>query len=1098
MRTVNINRWIKCNWIVLGLYAMASSPAHAGKVCDAGQDPATYQCPAPYPSLPATCDVTTSFLKSNGSSSSWYTSSGSPDAVVSIDVISNDSQTVNEYSHSPIFECQCDSVTVNYSCQSPLSQPTAAWSECQTSPTYPNQYGYPSIFGSPSFNEPSKGSWSTNPKNVAIKMGNKSSITNGGRFYSNFWSNSNAKLCNLSCADPFREKTQVCGCKSGYQALNVSLSDIDKLASGEMMPVIVGGNMSAYGYAWLKPANSGSNPSGLTGTLAADSTNICIRSCGGSEAVPKFNPSAASFNKDLSGNPITGHTCVCPAGTGKVYDYNIAGCKCPGGSIADSNNVCACPAGQTTNYADANGQPWVEGTSTGEKYISSCGNSCTAGRTWVDDLNGDGNANDGGCVCPTATPIYDQASDTCKSISCPTGAAFSATQNKCVCENTTPVPTYSSGVLTACGTCGSGELWSSTANSGAGGCVPADIPCNSPNVEVTLDNGSKVCRSPCPGGELGDFEHSTAAADRGACKCKAAVADQSGLSVSLLPARLVSNANVVVPKATMIAELVDATPSSQPADNYSATHCICAASASTMSPMPAPSALPLPGFVNEAGTVLKASINDTRSVVSNPTLATLPDLVMFRDSGSISCGCPNFNEMWDCRLVSGSTRCGCWPSLQAEAWNGNQADILAWSATYPGLGTSPFALQPVLDFDHSFNFVSVDSKNHRRALDGTGTAPKFKNSLARPTSNSVDSSSQLENEPTNQTTRKIWKCANGLEIDPATGTCGNIPWAEHACNEDAIHKDGYNFNSSVLSEMTRQGKTWNQVVNKKLACCAGEKASTFAKVDSAGTVTLNASTIKYSCLQQLPLKTLPNGSTAPSLFDEFYDRHGSADVEDTAGLSYPNRLYLTDSGGRPIVGFFKHDGSRCDEKVVFGSSTTKTQLLGYLSASNYSGGKITPPPGHPECNFIVRAALETRCAKNPESVNSVAALKRICLQNGVQGACTANSDAQDTVRCPGASEIRVHYDIRDLGGAGAYLAGGSSSSSSSGGGYAASGFDSKRQTFKQYSTLGGSDAKSGGRSSVPVQMNRIIENKFTDCVSGYTWSTATSSCVQNQ
>ena len=973
--------------------------------------------------------------------------------------------------------CTCRSEPYTVYCIPNITSPAlATWSECKTTPEYPSHYGYISLF--PQLNEPTTGSWSDLNLAPSVTFGNKLQTSANGRVWSSYWSGSTSnKQCNLSCADPGRERQAVCACASGFTPTNVDISKITEIPSGTAQA-----GMRSYadvqtGYGWLKPASGGASPSGLTGSFSASSVNLCLKSCGGTEATPAFDPTVyISDNvatKDSS-RPY-GNVCKCSQSSGKFYDYGQQSCRCPGGSV-DTGGVCACPAGQETTR-DANGM------------ITNCGNTCSAGRTWIIDSN-----NVGSCKCPDDRPVYDQASDSCKSITCDGGKLYNATTGACACPNDKPLDRNGT-----CTTCDPGYLWDSV----TGSCKAQEYPCNSPNIEVTLSDGvTKACRAPCPSS---DMFHDPA--NGGRCSCRAAVGVVA--NSLLLPAKLTGGVSEIVPYSTFTLDNDRSDNNNNPSDNFGgATHCVCAAPATQMGANPITTAA-TNGYVNwtPAGSstaqLMRYSINDVGSAISpaNPSslnLSRLPDLVMFRDASSnLYCGCPNFNENYECRsaTVAGLERtyCGCWPSLRSESnW-----DASAWAATYPGGASSPFVLQDFLDFDPSFNFRNNASHNHMKEMDGS--APKYRNSLARQNASDTSGSGERLANTFAQTRRKIWKCANGTELNKETGVCQNLDWRNHKCDESVALDlgGGLVLNSSVKTALSTSGKTWDSVVNKKLACCAGESASTFIRVDASGSTIGNGSVIKYSCLQSIPPKTVDATDAQAGItpFDKFYDAGNTEDVKATAGLKHPNRLYLTDASGKPLVGFFKQDGTRCDDAQLFGANFKKSQLLEKLSieqngmdmtVNGVTRKVIRLPSGNPDCRFVVRAALETRCPRNPESVNNVGVLKRLCLNSsGQQVACGANADdpaANITVRCPGALEVRVHYDVQDLGGPNAqdYLAGSGK-------------LEHRRPAFKNYSTLGGGGNSAGGRASVPIPIGRIIEGKNSGCPAGFTMSG--SSCI---
>ena len=178
-----------------------------------------------------------------------------------------------------------------------------------------------------------------------------------------------------------------------------------------------------------------------------------------------------------------------------------------------------------------------------------------------------------------------------------------------------------------------------------------------------------------------------------------------------------------------------------------------------------------------------------------------------------------------------------------------------------------------------------------------------------------------------------------------------------------------------------------------------------------------------------------------------------------AGLIFPNRLFLVDSTGRPITGFYNEKGERC----LLPGRTPSQQLALYDALAIPAGVDRT-------CRFLVRAALETRCPQN-----SGGGLVRT-VGPGVAGipttpAVLTDANNSTVVRCTAASDIRVHLDVTDVADPNNLR-------------------NMKKISFRRANSLNDPRLpgdRSSGQMLVPsiIDMQTVISQKFAACPPGY-------------
>lgn len=197
---------------------------------------------------------------------------------------------------------------------------------------------------------------------------------------------------------------------------------------------------------------------------------------------------------------------------------------------------------------------------------------------------------------------------------------------------------------------------------------------------------------------------------------------------------------------------------------------------------------------------------------------------------------------------------------------------------------------------------------------------------------------------------------------------------------------------SVSSMMPTPAPTgvssFSQLMNPMAACCwNGWCQST------------NPASCKLDCIQAIP------GAD----FLPFYNAGGPlatppvplARVDEDAGVTYPNRLFLLDRYGVPLNGFYNSKGGRCNYRNP-GSTTqlllTAPQQMDLFDTAITDG----KPPSvvDPDCCNVLIFALERRCpTANPTSTTQV---------------LTISPPSSTVTRCTAASSLRAHFSLYDV------------------------------------------------------------------------------------
>ncbi len=250
-------------------------------------------------------------------------------------------------------------------------------------------------------------------------------------------------------------------------------------------------------------------------------------------------------------------------------------------------------------------------------------------------------------------------------------------------------------------------------------------------------------------------------------------------------------------------------------------------------------------------------------------------------------------------------------------------------------------------------------------------------------------------------------CALGA---PAVGDCTTIPgnagqWKKHACDAGP----GYLCADSDLPVPPPPGGgTFASLANKMAVCCGrgwGENIGPGLKMD---------------CVEAKP----PPVGTFQS-FLNFYSAGATSDFVTTAGLTYPNRMFVVDSAGIPLNGFYDRRGRRCnyrDPATKTAMQLTPADQLDLLQyaitnstlASGVPTGFVALPPGSsaatstaevdPSCCNAVIFALERIC---PETVNPATIGGKILSTDFTAAGVT-------TRRCTAAKQMKLDFAVVDV------------------------------------------------------------------------------------
>lgn len=364
------------------------------------------------------------------------------------------------------------------------------------------------------------------------------------------------------------------------------------------------------------------------------------------------------------------------------------------------------------------------------------------------------------------------------------------------------------------------------------------------------------------------------------------------------------------------------------------------------------------------------------------------------------CGCPNFNEL-------------------------PQAVDTALPATDPiGVRCVPAVAAGPGRVLGAFN-VSVHDKPGATQVMNRANEPLLQGGV-----NTLVSKISLPRSVADQNTlttysRRIWTCTQPYRLNLATGACEYKP-EFNRCDEGNTVSGVPASEVSPYMPGTSKADAFENTVNKKLAACLNE----------FGTI---SSSVKFDCID--------NSSTNYATFNDLWE---SADPDADGGQ--PNGFMLTNPAGRPLTGFFKLTGERCDEYSEFVGEIKPGRLfksgavwdfveqgsviprpasglkgVDFLVNKLMSKGKRVPltPLEKLQCPVLVRAALVATCPKNPALPAAQRTLEiRDGLGNLLQRRCsvanavTVHVRAEQVFAIEGAAPMKTYDTVAENSQAG--------------------------------------------------------------------------------
>ncbi|MBS1961311.1 MAG: hypothetical protein JST04_03770 [Bdellovibrionales bacterium] len=186
------------------------------------------------------------------------------------------------------------------------------------------------------------------------------------------------------------------------------------------------------------------------------------------------------------------------------------------------------------------------------------------------------------------------------------------------------------------------------------------------------------------------------------------------------------------------------------------------------------------------------------------------------------------------------------------------------------------------------------------------------------------------------------------------------------------------------------GATFDGLANPMAACCGrgwGENTGSASKFD---------------CVEAV--------STPGTTFRNFYLAGSSPDNTTTAGLTYPNQVFMLDKNGVPLSGFYTQSGVRCGYRKPSNHSTvvqlTRDQQMQVFAAAMSANPMAIPTP-FPNS---IDAEVDPMCC-----TLIVFALERQCPSTDTFGVKTlATTISGTTRRCTAAKRMQLDYGVYDL------------------------------------------------------------------------------------
>lgn len=357
-------------------------------------------------------------------------------------------------------------------------------------------------------------------------------------------------------------------------------------------------------------------------------------------------------------------------------------------------------------------------------------------------------------------------------------------------------------------------------------------------------------------------------------------------------------------------------------------------------------------------------------------------------TGKSVCGCPNFNEV------------------------ANPVDPTANPADPIGVRCEPNVIAHPSRVLTTFNAASHDN----------GSASIVMNRSAEPlvqgSSTTLVSRIALPRAVNNQTMldvyqRRIWTCAQPYRLNPLNRQCEYKPEL-NACNGGDSSLGIPPSEMHPLITGHNKLEAYQNTVNKKLGACLNE----FGGVGS---------TVKFDCIDNSWMT-----------FNNFNELWSATDPSLDGGQPYA--FQLLNPAGRPLTGFFKLSGERCDELSEFAGDIQPGQLSksGASWVFTPKGNPILRPPASSpgadelyqklsaqgkrlpasaaemaQCPLLARAAILATCPKNPVLPIAPKTIEfRDSSNNLIERRCSVASSIQVHVRIEQVFEIAEQAPMR--------------------------------------------------------------------------------------
>lgn len=275
-------------------------------------------------------------------------------------------------------------------------------------------------------------------------------------------------------------------------------------------------------------------------------------------------------------------------------------------------------------------------------------------------------------------------------------------------------------------------------------------------------------------------------------------------------------------------------------------------------------------------------------------------------STNYTCGCPNFNEVFQLDSSLGIYRC------------------------MPKVSGADAVLVP---YDQSL----TEAENG--VIGSSSEQSAMKSAVLRSTQGSggVDLSVSYS--------RRVWKCRTGTVRNPVTGVCESVAnnWTAQNCGDGGV-KDS---KETILG--MGPGVNWSKVVNPLLACCVADNNND----------PLTGS--KFQCASSAPA---PNQS-----FDSYYDAPGGTTDTAGVAHPNRLFLVDGQTPPQPVVGFFRADGTRSNFADSLPRATlleALSQVAARVSTLANRKDPLNVPALNgltkdPRVKFMVRAASSFSC-----------------------------------------------------------------------------------------------------------------------------------------